>query len=284
MNSTPPPSEGEMSLIEHLLELRSRLLKIVLAVCAILLILLPFSNELFAVLSKPLMALMPAGAQMVAIDVASPFFIPLRLTLVAAVFIAMPVVLYHLWAFVAPGLYSHEKELIFPLLIASTALFYIGVLFAYYVVFPLVFGFMISTTPQGVAMMTDIGRYLDFVLTVAFAFGVAFQVPILTIVLVWMEVVTPESLTEKRPYIIVLAFIIGMILTPPDVISQTLLAVPMWLLFEAGLVFARLVLKKKQRLARIAEQEHALPSDYRPLTPEEMDAQLNLEHDDKPKS
>jgi len=253
MNSTPPPSEGEMSLIEHLLELRSRLLKIVLAVCAILLILLPFSNELFAVLSKPLMALMPAGAQMVAIDVASPFFIPLRLTLVAAVFIAMPVVLYHLWAFVAPGLYSHEKELIFPLLIASTTLFYIGVLFAYYVVFPLVFGFMISTTPQGVAMMTDIGRYLDFVLTVAFAFGVAFQVPILTIVLVWMEIVTPESLTEKRPYIIVLAFIIGMILTPPDVVSQTLLAVPMWLLFEAGLVFSRLVLKKKHRRAAIAD-------------------------------
>lgn len=233
------PSSGEMPLLAHLIELRSRLLKGIFAVGIILLALLPFANELYTVIAAPLLRHLPAGASMIATEVAAPFLTPFKLTLITAIFIAMPVLLYQLWAFVAPGLYQHERKLVFPLLVTSTALFYLGAAFAYYVVFPLVFSFFVMTAPEGVTVMTDISKYLDFVLTLFFAFGLAFEVPIATILLVWAGITTPEALVAKRPYIIVGAFVIGMLLTPPDVISQTLLAVPMWLLFELGVFFSR---------------------------------------------
>jgi len=241
---TDSKTSNDMPFVQHLLELRDRLLKIILAVVLILLVLMPFATDLFALLANPLMALMPEGTQMIAIDVASPFFTPFKLTMVLSIFLAMPVIFYNLWAFIAPGLYQHEKQMIYPLLISSTALFYLGMIFAYYVVFPLIFGFMINMTPDGVEMTTDISRYLDFVLKLLFAFGIAFQVPILTIVLVRMGIVTPDALADKRPHIIVAAFVVGMLMTPPDMISQTLLAVPIWILFELGLFFSRRVPKK----------------------------------------
>ncbi|MGR9052991.1 MAG: twin-arginine translocase subunit TatC, partial [Gammaproteobacteria bacterium] len=191
----------------------------------------------------------PENSSMIAIDVASPFFTPFKLTIVVAVFISVPVILYQFWAFVAPGLYRSERRMILPLLIASTFLFYAGVAFAYFVVFPLVFGFLTAAAPAGVAVMTDIAKYLDFVLTLFFAFGLAFEVPIVTIVSVWAGLTTPADLSEKRPYVIVAAFVIGMFLTPPDAISQTLLAVPMWLLFETGLLFSRLFVPKEREEA-----------------------------------
>jgi sec-independent protein translocase protein TatC len=181
---------------------------------------------------------------MIAIDVASPFLAPFKLTLVFSAFLAVPVILYQLWAFVAPGLYKHERKMILPLLVTSSFLFYLGVAFAYFVVFPLVFGFLTAAAPENVAVMTDISKYLDFVLTLFFAFGITFEVPIFTIVLVWTGLATPQSLAEKRPYIIVAAFIIGMFLTPPDAISQTLLAIPIWLLFEVGLLFSKFFVSK----------------------------------------
>ncbi|OUD15064.1 twin-arginine translocase subunit TatC [Thioflexithrix psekupsensis] len=239
--------DGSMSFVEHLVEIRNRLLQIVLVVLVILLALMPFANSLFSLLADPLLRFMPEGTQMIAIDVASPFFTPFKLTLVLAIFIAIPYIFYHVWGFVAPGLYDHEKQLMYPLLISSTLLFYLGMAFAYFVVFPLVFSFMISMTPDGVSMMTDISRYLDFVLKMFFAFGIAFEVPIATILLVRMGMVTPDELIEKRPYIIVAAFIIGMLMTPPDVISQTLLAVPIWILFEAGVFFLQTFRTKRNQ-------------------------------------
>lgn len=239
--------EQEQPLISHLVELRNRLLKIVLSVLLVFLVMAPFANEIYGFLAKPLMHFLPENTSMVAIDVVSPFLTPFKLVLVAAIFIAIPIILYQFWAFVAPGLYAHEKRMIAPLLIASTFLFALGMVFAYFVVFPLVFGFLTSAAPEGVSMMTDIAKYLDFVLTMFFAFGMAFEVPIVTIVLVWVGVFTPKQLAEKRPYIIVAAFIVGMFLTPPDAISQTMLAVPIWLLFEIGLLFSRLFVRKSTR-------------------------------------
>lgn len=231
---------GEMPFVAHLIELRNRLLRIIIAVGIILLALLPFANQLYSLVAAPLLAHLPEGTSMIATEVASPFLAPFKLALISAIFLAMPVVLYQLWAFIAPGLYQHERKLVFPLLLTSTVLFYLGAAFAYYVVLPLVFSFFITVAPEGVAVMTDISKYLDFVLKLFFAFGLAFEVPIATILLVWAGVTTPETLTAKRPYIIVGAFVVGMLLTPPDVISQSLLAVPMWLLFELGVFFSRL--------------------------------------------
>ncbi len=245
----------EMPFVQHLLELRDRLLKIIASVAIFLLILMPFANDLFHLLASPLLAKLPEGTQMIAIDVASPFFTPFKLTLVLSIFLSMPVILYHLWAFVAPGLYDNEKSLVMPLMVSSTTLFYLGMLFAYYVVFPLIFSFMVSMTPEGVEMSTDISRYLDFVLKLLFAFGIAFQVPIATILLVRVGIVTPESLADKRPYIIVGAFIVGMLMTPPDMISQTLLAVPIWLLFELGLFISRSMAAKKREADDSVEDE-----------------------------
>jgi sec-independent protein translocase protein TatC len=266
---TDSNSSNGMPFVQHLLELRDRLLKMILAVVLILLVLMPFATNLFTLLAEPLMAMMPEGTQMIAIDVVSPFFTPFKLTLVLSIFLAMPVILYNLWAFIAPGLYQHEKKMIYPLLVSSTFLFYLGMIFAYYVVLPLVFGFMINMTPQGVEMTTDISRYLDFVLKLLFAFGVAFQVPILTIVLVRMGIVTPEALANKRPHIIVAAFVIGMLMTPPDMISQTLLAVPIWILFELGLFFSRRV-PQKTPPDKSDNQEEIPPA----ITKDEVEAEI----------
>ncbi|EGR0517156.1 twin-arginine translocase subunit TatC [Vibrio cholerae] len=231
--------EQTQPLISHLLELRNRLLKAVAAVVVIFIGLIYFSNEIYEFVSNPLVERLPAGATMIATDVASPFFTPLKLTLIAAVFLAVPFILYQVWAFVAPGLYKHERRLIFPLLVSSSLLFYCGVAFAYFVVFPLVFGFFTAISLGGVEFATDIASYLDFVLALFLAFGIAFEVPVAIILLCWTGATTPKSLSEKRPYIIVGAFVVGMLLTPPDMISQTLLAIPMCLLFEVGLFFAR---------------------------------------------
>lgn len=233
------PEGQEQPFIAHLIELRSRLLKIVAVVLLVFVGLAPFADRLYTYLAGPLLQHLPKGSGMIAIDVASPFLTPFKLTLVIAIFASMPFSLYQVWAFVAPGLYRHEKRLLLPFLVASTALFYLGAAFAYFLVLPLIFKFMTATAPQGVTVMTDISRYLDFILTLFFAFGVAFEVPIATILLIWSGITTRSALADKRPYVIVAAFVIGMILTPPDVVSQTLLAVPMWLLYELGLLFSR---------------------------------------------
>ncbi|MFT5446868.1 MAG: sec-independent protein translocase protein TatC [Gammaproteobacteria bacterium] len=235
---------GEMSFVAHLIEVRNRLVKVLAVVVVLLLGLFPFANDLYLLLAEPLLRHMPAGTSMIATEVASPFLTPFKLALVCALFLAMPAFLYHMWAFVAPGLYKHEQKLVYPLLITSSLLFYLGMAFAYYVVFPLMFGFFSATAPEGVAIMTDIAKYLDFVLKIFFAFGVAFEVPIVTILLVWAGFTTPEELGKKRPYVVVGAFVLGMLLTPPDAISQTLLAIPMWILFELGLIFSKVYVRR----------------------------------------
>lgn len=232
-------TDSQQQLISHLIELRDRLLRGILAVLVIAVILLPFSNDLYHFLSEPLLRHLPETSSMIATEVASPFLTPFKLTLSTAIMLAIPVLLYQLWAFVAPGLYDNEKKIVFPLLFASTVLFFLGIMFAYFVVFPLIFGFLTQAAPEGVAVMTDISSYLDFVLKLFFAFGFAFEVPIATLLLLWTGISTVESLSEKRPYIIVGAFVIGMLLTPPDIISQTMLALPVWLLFELGLFCSR---------------------------------------------
>ena len=233
-------SQAEMTFVEHLVELRNRLLRVVLVVAVLLLCLMPFANRLYVLLAAPLLAEMQMGSTMIATQVASPFLTPFKLALVAAILIGMPYILYQFWAFVAPGLYRNEKRLVFPLMVTSSFLFYLGMAFAYFVVFPLMFAFFQAVAPEGVEIMTDISSYLDFVLKIFFAFGLAFEVPIATVVLVWTGFTTPEALVEKRPYIIVGAFVIGMLLTPPDLISQTLLALPVWVLFELGVIFAKM--------------------------------------------
>ena len=236
--------------MEHLIELRSRLLKALLAVFLILLVLLPFSQRLYALLAAPLMARLPVGSNMIAIDVASPFLTPFKFTLLLAFILAIPVVFYQLWSFVAPALYRNEQRLAKPLLYSSVVLFYCGCLFAYFLVFPIMFGFFTSMAPAGVAVMTDISKYLDFVMTMFIAFGVTFEVPIAVIILVATGIITVDKLVEMRPYVVVGAFTLGMFLTPPDVFSQTLVAVPMWLLFELGLVMCRILVP-----ARIHDEE-----------------------------
>mgnify|MGYP003638176695 CR=1 FL=1 len=230
-------------LIAHLVELRGRLLKSVVCVILIFMSLYWFSNDLYNLISEPLRVFLPEGSTMIATDVASPFLTPFKLTLMTSVFIGMPYMLYHIWSFIAPALYAKEKRIAIPLLLSSIVLFYLGMAFSYFVVFPLVFGFFTSTGPEGVAIMTDISRYLDFVLKLFFAFGLAFEIPIATILLVTAGITTTENLREKRPYVIVGCFVIGMLLTPPDVISQLLLAIPMWLLFEMGIIFSGLIKK-----------------------------------------
>ncbi len=311
----------EAGFLSHLIELRDRLLRIVLIVAIVFAALFPFANDIYTYLSGPLTAHMPEGSSMIAIDVASPFLTPFKMVLMLSVIIAVPVILYQLWSFVAPGLYKHEKRLAKPLLVSSVLLFYVGMAFAYYVVFPLVFGFFTSVVPDGVAVMTDINRYLDFIVMLFFAFGIAFEVPVATILLVAIGVTTPDKLGRMRPYVVVGAFVIGMLLTPPDVISQILLAVPMWLLFEIGIIVSRILVTnhrkeensigtemapvagaaaenegpnpfedmfvsiepeevpdKPKPVATQEASEAAEPADddeYRPLTDEEMDAELD---------
>lgn len=231
--------EDPQPLITHLVELRDRLLRALLSVLVVFLCLVYFSSDIYTFVSAPLVEQLPEGTSMIATDVASPFFTPIKLTLMVSVFIAVPMILYQVWAFVAPGLYKHEKRLVIPLLVSSSLLFYCGVGFAYFIVFPLVFSFFTSISPVDVQIATDISSYLDFILSLFMAFGIAFEIPVAIILLVWTGAVDPEELSKKRPYIIVGAFIIGMLLTPPDIISQTLLAIPMCILFEIGLFFSR---------------------------------------------
>jgi sec-independent protein translocase protein TatC len=224
--------------IAHLIELRGRLLKSAMALLVVFLCLFPWASQLYTLLARPLLAKLPAGGQMIATDVTTPFFVPLKVAMMAAFLIALPYILYQAWRFVAPGLYEHEKRWVWPLIVASTLLFFCGMAFAYFVVFPVVFGFITASAPQGVAVMTDIDKYLSFVLGMFVAFGMAFQVPVAVVLLVRMGFVTVAKLREIRPYVIVAAFIVGAIFTPPDVVSQFMLAIPLWLLYEAGIMVA----------------------------------------------
>jgi sec-independent protein translocase protein TatC len=232
------------SFLAHIVELRNRLIRCIVVVLVIFIGLFAFSNDLYLYISEPLRAQLPETSTMIATDVASPFLTPFKLTLVLSFFAAMPFILYQVWAFAAPGLYKKEKIIMLPLFFSSVFLFYGGMAFAYYAVFPLVFLFFTSIGPEGVAVMTDIRSYLDFVLKLFFAFGLSFEIPIAVVILSWVGAVNPDELAKKRPYVFVLCFVLGMLLTPPDIISQTLLAVPMWLLFEVGIFFGRLVHKK----------------------------------------
>jgi sec-independent protein translocase protein TatC len=241
MNPEVEPEDQAQPLVAHLSELRDRLLRSILAVLLIFCALFSFANDIYSFVSEPLRELLPEGATMIATEVASPFLTPFKLTMVAAVFIAMPYVLYQLWSFVAPGMYRHEKRLAIPLMASSVMLFYAGAAFAYYVVFPLVFGFFTSVGPGDVTIMTDINRYLDFVLKLFFAFGLAFEIPIAAVIMIRAGITTADELAKKRPYIVVGCFILGMLLTPPDIISQALLAIPMWILFEVGVIFGRII-------------------------------------------
>lgn len=237
---------AEMPFMAHLLELRQRILKGLFAVVALFLPIYFFANDLYVLVAAPLMAHLPGDGTMIATEVASPFLTPFKLAIYAAIFVGMPVILHQAWSFVAPGLYKHEKRFAMPLLLSSIGLFYLGMAFAYFAVFPLVFQFMASVTPIGVTMMTDINRYLDFVLTMFFAFGFAFEIPIATLLLVWSGISTAQGIANKRPYVIVGCFAAGMLLTPPDVISQLLLALPTWVLFEIGILFARVAEKRNE--------------------------------------
>ena len=242
-HSSEPESDQQATLVSHLVELRTRLIYALLGILAVLLPSLPFANDIYAYLAQPLLVHMPEGTSMVAIEVISPFLTPFKLTLMMSLFIAIPWIFYQIWLFVSPGLYAREQRLALPLVSAGTFLFYLGIVFAYYVVLPLIFQFITATAPEGVAVMTDITKYLDFVLTLFFAFGLAFQIPIATFLMVKAGATTPAKLAEKRPYVVVGTFVIGMLLTPPDIISQTLLAIPMWLLFEIGLYASKVLIK-----------------------------------------
>lgn len=237
---------GEQGLLSHLVELRSRLLRGVVALLLVFGALMPFSNRLYALLATPLVERLPEGAQMIAIDVITPFFTPIKLAFFTAIFVAMPYLLYQAWAFVAPGLYRHEQRLAMPIFVSATLLFYVGAAFAYFVVMPLVFGFLTGTVPEGVSMMTDISHYLDFVLVMFLAFGVCFEIPVAVVILVMLGVVTPAQLVKARGYVIVGAFVVAAVVTPPDALSQILLAVPMCLLYEVGVVAARAIARRHE--------------------------------------
>ena len=232
---------GEGTLISHLLELRDRLLRAILSVVVIFICLVPFANDLYEFLARPLMAALPEGNSMISTEPHGPFFVPFKFAFACAFAIAVPYVIYQVWAFVAPGLYQHEKRLVLPIIVSSSLLFYLGIVFAYFVVFPIIFAFFANSAPEGVQVMTDINAYFSFVVKLFFAFGVAFEVPVATVILVKLGITTPENLKTKRPYIIIAAFVVGMLMTPPDIFSQTLLAIPVWLLFELGLYASRYV-------------------------------------------
>lgn len=235
---------AEGTLLSHLIELRSRLLIIAVAVLVAFIILLPFSRDIFTLVSEPLREVLPGNA-MIATAVASPLLTPFKLTFFAALFLVMPVVLFQVWNFIAPGLYKNEKRFAIPLLATSIVLFYLGIAFAYFVVFPLIFGFFTSIAPEGVEVQTDITQFLDFITTIVFAFGIAFEVPVATVLIVWAGLTNIEKLAKARPYVFLMAFIAGMFLTPPDVISQSLLAVPVYLLYELGIIMSKVFVSKK---------------------------------------
>ena len=257
-----PENDQPMPLVSHLTELRTRLLRCVAAIFLIFAGLFSFAQQIYTLVSAPLRAHLPANATMIATDVASPFLTPFKLTMIVSLFLAIPVILHQIWGFIAPGLYRHEKRIAVPLLVSSILLFYAGMAFAYFLVFPLIFGFFASATPEGVSMMTDIASYLDFVMTLFFAFGVAFEIPVAVVLLVWIGVVDVKYLKKIRPYVIIGCFVVGMILTPPDIFSQTLLAVPMWLLFEIGVLFGGLIRKRSEHREHPADK----PDDQPPAT------------------
>ena len=275
MAKTQTSPEAEGTFLSHLIELRNRLLWALLTILAAFLAMVPFANTWYTFIAQPLLAVMPQGSSMVATDVISPFLTPIKLTFFLAIVLTVPMSLYQLWAFVAPGLYRHERRLMVPLLLSSTLLFYAGMAFAYFAVFPVAFKFLTATAPAGVTVMTDIRAYLDFVFAMFFAFGVAFEVPVATVLLVKLGVVKAQTLSDKRAYVILWAFIVAAFLTPPDVLSQFMLAVPMWLLFEVGLFFAH----------RLSPRESAdADSEYHELTDAEMEAELDAYEQDRPRN
>ncbi|WP_300342054.1 twin-arginine translocase subunit TatC [Accumulibacter sp.] len=268
-------SETEDSFLSHLVELRDRLIKVLIAIGVVFLCLFPWAKELYSLLAQPLLATLPQGGQMIATDVVGVFLVPMKVALMVAFLIALPYVLYQVWAFIAPGLYAHEKRLALPLVAASVLLFFIGMAFAYFLVFPTVFGFMAKVAPEGVAWMTDIEKYLSFVMTTFMAFGVTFEVPVLVVVLVYVGIVDLAKLREWRPYVIVGSFVVAAVFTPPDVISQLLMAIPMCLLFELGLLMARFVTRRAAPAGTPGDQPGPSAAanqgdDWTPLTTEEM--------------
>ncbi len=268
-------SDPQDSFISHLIEMRDRLLRAVLGVVILFVVLFPWAQDLYALLAKPMLASLPQGGQMIATEVTTPFFVPMKVTLMTAFLLALPWVFYQAWAFVAPGLYKHEKRLGVPLVIASVILFLLGMAFAYFLVFPVVFGFIVGVAPEGVAVMTDIGKYLDFVMTLFMAFGITFEVPVAVVLLVKMGMVSVAKLREIRPYVIVGAFVVGAIFTPPDIISQFMLAIPLWVLYELGIVIAALITKPGSKP----------DPDFVPMSESDMDAELDrieAESRDKP--
>lgn len=267
-----PNQMKEQSLMDHLIELRDRLLHIVLSILIVFLALFAFSEEIFSFTAEPLLQLMPEGTSMIATGVTSPFLVPFKLVLLLSILLTIPYTLHQIWSFIAPGLYRHEKKMAVPLLVSSVLLFYFGVMFAYYVIFPILFGFFIGIAPEGVSVMTDIGQYLDFIIAIFFAFGIAFEVPVATFLLIASGVISADKLAEKRPFIIIGAFVIGMLLTPPDVISQSLLAIPMWVLFELGLIMSRLFIKTDD-----ADEPATEDSEYEIIEEEFDDEEENMD-------
>lgn len=235
------------SFLGHLQELRSRILKSLIVILVCFLGLIYFSNDIYLLLSEPLLSFLPSNSSMIATEVASPFLTPLKLTFYVSLLVSMPYLLNQIWRFIAPGMYENEKTLSFLIMLSSLVLFYLGVLFTYFLVLPLVFGFFTGAAPEGVLIMTDISRYLDFVLSMMFAFSFAFEIPIFIFLLIWSGISSSESLRSKRPYVIIGCFTVGMLITPPDVISQSLLAIPAWILFELGIVMAKILVEKKDQ-------------------------------------
>lgn len=276
------PDQKEQTLMDHLVELRDRLLHMVLAILIVFVALFAFSEDIFTIAAQPLLDLMPEGTSMIATGVTSPFLVPFKLVLLLSVLLTIPYLLHQIWAFIAPGLYSHEKRMATPLLISSVILFYCGIAFAYFVIFPILFGFFIGIAPEGVAVMTDIGQYLDFIIAIFLAFGIAFEVPVATFLLIAAGVTTADKLAEKRPYIIIGAFVVGMMLTPPDVISQSLLAVPIWLLFELGLLSSRFFLKQKAVGSVIMETNDFAMIEETPVSREDYHAEDDHDEEGNP--
>ena len=260
--------DGTETFISHLIELRDRLLRAAIAWIVLFVVLFPFANDLYTILAAPMLAKLPQGGQMIATEVVTPFFVPIKVAMMTAFLGALPVILYQVWSFVAPGLYAHEKKFILPLVVVSLALFAMGMAFAYFLVFPVVFGFIIGIAPEGVAVMTDINKYLDFVITLFLAFGLTFEVPIVVIALALMGMVEIAKFREARPYVIVGAFVIAAIVTPPDVISQFMLALPLWLLYEVGILVAAWLVRNRPATS---EEDDV----YQPMTGDEMDAELD---------
>lgn len=260
--------DGTETFISHLIELRDRLLKAVVAWVILFICMFPFANDLYSILAQPMLDKLPQGGQMIATEVVTPFFVPVKVAMMTAFLGALPVILYQVWAFIAPGLYARERKMIIPMVLASLVLFACGMAFAYFLVFPVVFGFIIGIAPVGVAVMTDIGKYLDFVITMFLAFGITFEVPIVVIALALTGIVEIQKFKEARPYVIVGAFVIGAIFTPPDVVSQIMLAVPLWLLYEVGVIVAGWLLKRKP-VTPVEEET------YTPISEADLDNELD---------